>query len=363
MSRKFLILALAIVVVIGVFLHRYTGRSLNVEDSSSTRGGYFISSSDSLKTFPEIIRYTPPKGYYIYNPSIFLDDVRRRIYYSCRLTNKSNCPGSREPDVVVNKLVLTYVDTSTGARGPLNVITDFGIYNDSSTCNNMGVEDVRLWALSGRLYGIGTYVFGIHPKGGDGEKSSSPKCINRMVILEFDPHTLKLLNTSKLRLRQGGTGNEKNWSPVINRGGNEALFVYSWNPFVIIRWDSSTNEMVEAKREELSSMRNRKILGVENLTHARGSSQIVHHDKLQKFIGLVHTRDLAGKTYRHYFVELDQNLNISKVSDAICVNTNRGQHLCGIEFVSGASVFPNGDIALTYGLNDCEAKLAIVNRK
>lgn len=303
-------------------------------------------SLDNLVNLSRVIGYTPPPGFYTYNPSVCFDEKRRRMYFSMRVSNKG-C--GDDPRVTINNLVMAYTNFKFGANefnsGEFKYTElDLTTVNLPTSVNNVGIEDVRLWCRNRELYGIGTYV------------NKSRK--NQMVIIQFDPDTLQMLNLKSV----SSSKNEKNWAPIINESysnDDAQLFVYSWDPFVIITTDT------KVKTETIANMIERGVVGASNLKNCRGGSQVIRcHGNLNGYLAIVHTRDIAGKNYRHYLVQLDAKLNIVRVSDSFCIGTisNTPPTLCRVEFISGMVAF--GDkLIVTYGANDCTAHVSFVDLK
>ena len=316
----------------------------------------------------KLIGYTPPDGFYTYNPSVLYDKIRNRIYFSIRVSNKG-C--DTDPLVVQNMLLMIYVNvTRLEDLKPEKIIESRlhrNIHPPVGGCCNTGIEDIRLWSHQGELYGIGSYVMNTTPVGDKTNVQIQPTCKNRMVIVKFDPDSLEIIET--IQVSYGNGRNEKNWAPVIGPIEKDLqhrlpLFVYNWDPYIVIAWDPSCiagGKMTQWKSETITDMTNRGVVNISNLKNCRGGSQVVYTSD-QGYMAVVHTRDIAGKNYRHYLVYLDTNLDITAVSDSFCIDMQTSDPtLCGIEFVSGAAEITDGTVVVTYGAKDCTANVAVLD--
>jgi glycosyltransferase involved in cell wall biosynthesis len=134
---------------------------------------------------------------------------------------------------------------------------------------------------------------------------------------------------------------EKNWAPVVTNDGTDLSFVYR------------LGEMVDASGETYK----RTPLSFECSTLS-GGSQLVRING--GWLSLVHEARMRPgsplRYYSHRFVYFDKDFTVRKVSKPFVFNEKE------IEFAAGMCVHPvTGDLVISYGFNDKEARIATVS--
>jgi hypothetical protein len=144
---------------------------------------------------------------------------------------------------------------------------------------------------------------------------------------------------------------QKNWIPILKE--NVLYFVYSIDPFVIVRANTTTGEC-----DMVRTINNVKypFQRKEN-QFLRGSTQAVPYRG--GYLSLAHITTEVGhnKKYHHFFVYIDASLRNITISDKVCFG-----RCAPIQFAMGLSII--GDTAyITYGESDCHAKLTTMPLK
>ena len=73
-----------------------------------------------------------------------------------------------------------------------------------------------------------------------------------------------------------------------------------------------------------------------------------------------------GSQYSHFFYALEASAPFSLLatSNEFCLGTSADGTDCeSVQFVSGLALDPEGDFVLSFGVNDCEAKVGVVGRE
>lgn len=148
-----------------------------------------------------------------------------------------------------------------------------------------------------------------------------------MVLAKLNNNKLDIVTAFK-----SGQPTEKNWMPWVME--DELYFVYSSDPFIILRYDPQRNSLkdVSGKPEKRLSM-------------CRGGSNMVPYGN--NFIGVVHTKDTTNKkmNYRHRVLIAAHDFTVLKVSPEFSFE---GQD---VEFCAGLA-FKNDSMYFSYGVFD-----------
>lgn len=166
-----------------------------------------------------------PEGYYGTNPSVL--PVENGYIICIRALNYThNGPNIHQRTLTagerfrtVNRFVL--VDEAFQLRNTLPALNDY--FDD--------IEDIKLFMFNGSVMGVGSFVDPAH--GGD---------VICTALLSIDPGFDRgryTLIASPFGLRR-----EKNWAPFVHN--NAIHFVYSFDPFIVVRYDSGTGKVFVA---------------------------------------------------------------------------------------------------------------------
>ena len=191
--------------------------------------------------------------------------------------------------------------------------------------NPFGYEDCRLFELDGRLHASATIL--------DGNAA--------IAILEFSADG----DVVSAHIQKSDR-HEKNWMPVVQDGiqgaGSRLWFVYSVDPLVVLRYDTSSR-LVHPTVSEIAGRGG----------CLRGSSQLRPYG--DGFLAVVHqVHRMPTTTYLHRFVRFDRFLQVIAMSEPFYFVRR------GIEFCAGL-VHWRGKWVLSFGLADKDAQLALVD--
>lgn len=196
-----------------------------------------------------------------------------------------------------------------------------------------GYEDVRLFAVGDKLYGIATC------------REHSEENINQMCLIDIDKQHVVLLH---------GYGDkrtcEKNWAPLVT--DRTVYLVYSYSPLIVLKCDTISGLVSEYQTSSTIS----------DFSSYRGGSQFIPLtiQNQDGFIGVIHQvakRNLpggrVGRYYYHRFVFMTLNegvFDITKISHPFYFMEKT------IEFASGLCHDVRSNIlVLTFGFEDKQA--------
>jgi len=205
-----------------------------------------------------------------------------------------------------------------------------------------GLEDQRWVAHDGRLW---LTAMTCHVPGANGE----PRVVlGRLFEDQSGVEELVLLHYERAR------SCEKNWLPWSLDGA--MLLVYSYDPFVVLRVDTTTGACTEAVRwtPPWSALRWRG-----------GTPPVPFHGQPDRFLMLVHETVWPehATVYLHRWVELsaargatgERELRITRYSRLFSFEHHGVEYACGLLAESDGSLF------VTYGSEEREARYAVVD--
>lgn len=278
--------------------------------------GKLLPSAKSTK-----IKFEPPDGYRPMNPSVCRHNgelwcVVRAVNYSMSGRKYS----IDDPDRIVR------TENYLGRLGPSGELIDPKRMRDLDPSPRqdskiVGYEDIRLVSLKG-------------PEGPmlAGSCTVCDRDAARRMIAKLDLD--RDGNVTHAHVQESRQTHEKNWMPVVV--GGDIRFIYSLDPTVVIPGDA------------------RRACPLA-LDHARGGAAIAFEGG---YLCVVHETIEAVETriYLHRFVKLDAEFNVAAVSPSWIFQ------VYGIEFCAGL-VEDGPDLVLTYGIKDCEAWFARIDKK
>jgi|GEM_PF-3028152 len=190
------------------------------------------------------------------------------------------------------------------------------LFNTPNLCEN-GLEDVRLFIWDG-LYAIGV-------------AHTRSKNLSTQVLMKIDG--LKVVKYWPLQSPFGHSV-EKNWVPIVI--GKSLFLVYSFHPLIIFEFKNDKLEKV--KHDDVG-----------NISYGlRGGSPFIRFSN--KYIAIGHYKGFKSEGkfyYRHFFVTMDENLNIEEESEPFFI------HKPGVEFACGIYYDKKLDeLIISYGRND-----------
>ena len=196
-----------------------------------------------------------------------------------------------------------------------------------------GFEDCRLFRWRDRWWASATV------------RDQDPQMRAEMVLLEFDgAGSIHVART----LRGYGTQvHEKNWMPCVR--GDELLFVYGCDPFVVLRVVQIDDEIAHLQ------------VAVENVPtiaagQLRGGSQLIAFD--DGWLAVTHEVVYAGSArhYLHRMIWLNAAFQLRRITMPFFLKHE------GIEFVAGLATVPGRDaLVVSFGIRDANAAIAEIS--
>jgi predicted GH43/DUF377 family glycosyl hydrolase len=189
----------------------------------------------------------------------------------------------------------------------------------------LGAEDCRVFWWGGRRWLTAT------------RRDQRPDGACRMTLARIEQSRTECLDV----LEPGRqTGHEKNWMPFVL--ADELHFVYSCDPFTVLRWRSGTGSLAEVARTPAP----RVMAGL------RGGSQGVPVGGSYLFV--VHeAHDDGARSYSHRFLLMDRQLRPSGISPRFSFVGSE------IEFCAGAAL-AGDNLVMSFGVGDRVAALSLV---
>lgn len=191
-------------------------------------------------------------------------------------------------------------------------------------------EDVRLCnEEDGIVFGFGTRVDGrIHTP--------------RPYLLKWDKKTGQCVSNIEFEYNRDAC--EKNWLPW--QAGDKTLVLYSHSPHTI--FSTSRDAILDIQKCTKLNLDASGFSGSAAPVAWNGGWLYVVHECTRHVIN-------RKRTYLHRFCWMDAQLNLRSVSLPFCFEEK------GIEFCSGMALYEDG-VVLTYGINDCQARMCKVSR-
>ena len=261
----------------------------------------------------------------------------------------------------------------------------------------VGHDDGRLFELQGRPW----LAFASVARADDADR----KCEHRMELcpISFDAegratcdrmttvHWARADQISHDEMQAGRPGNvhQKNWSPVVHAG--ELFLVFTVEPFVVLRVDPTTGEAEQVGSDAPAGTGD--ALRVRADSPQGGSS--VHggthfvplpppsggddSDGGEEYLGIARVKGNSMIQYSAFFMTLRARpgtdgggFAISRVGSLFYLGSTSPAHrgMCeAIQFPGGLVIAPTGagpgatnhSLLVSYGTNDCEAKLAVMS--
>jgi predicted GH43/DUF377 family glycosyl hydrolase len=185
-----------------------------------------------------------------------------------------------------------------------------------------GYEDCRLVSWRGKLVASATVCDRI---AGDGR----PK----IAVLEMtDAGDVVAAHV------QPSNRHEKNWMPLLD--DDKLRFVYSVDPSIVLDYDEDSRQVVPSPVDVV--LRSGAI---------RGGSQLIAYG--DGYLGVIHQVYSRLPSYQHRLLLLDKQLRLVRTSLPFFFKHH------GIEFCAGLAQW-QGKIVMSFGINDREAHLAVV---
>ena len=402
---KILVTLLIIITIFYIIFHtlKYVFR----HTTKTTK--YYFKNNQKIVDIPQIVttQFTEYKKLYpsakitefrSFNPSVF--SYNNKFYYTLRVTNANYCANkNRIQNYVLNHQVTISFVVILSSEGNIIEIYAPELFNElQGDCYSIGFEDARPIVFNDKLYLVTS------------KRNESHQCTPKMHLIEislkdYDLDTVKVIDKYRvipLESPFNDSKPEKNWMPFVysanttidntqNSTGSSLCFVYSVKPHKIIQCgivddiSGNTGSDINIGNDNGGN----KTDGGKCIAHwstdsdivprgLRGSSQVI---KIKLPVGytdptfgaleyaymcLVHKRSISVITiygmYTSNFVLFKSTppFNIIKVGPEFTFDTLVDEKYSQIEFTSGLAIDANENLYITYGLNDCHAKLCIV---
>ncbi len=252
-------------------------------------------------------------GDWAYNPSLFVH--RGKLVASVRLYLE----GNRRENVIgeiddEGKLVNQRTLRSDALEPPFKWLPGF--------------EDLRLFSVRERVHAAAAVCARTH----DGRFRAV------MAILDLNDDLTKILSAHYQESRFA----EKNWMPIVE--DDVVRFVYQTEPHtIVLRWDQAAHRVMPEPPGVTGTI--------------RGGSQLLKLPDGRHLACVHENRAPAGHSvgrYTHRFVLFDKFLQLERKSEMFVFKET------GIEFCAGMALW-KGKLALSFGLQDKEAWIAVMN--
>lgn len=324
---------------IGQWAAEQLGLDPNVEEvyrnTARKNQVYYIKLLEELCsiTVKKELKYNLPEHWFPMNPSIvnWNDELwlnQRTVNY---FLSESGHYSTKNNDNITTKNYLVKLNKQ------LEIVSSNPIHNpdnwpDPAWPLVIGFEDCRLFVYQDNLYCSATVR----------ERNITGLC--EMFLFRINHVNSGMPKFELVNQMQGPNpfNHEKNWMPFTPT--EQIKFLYSHDPVLVI--GDKQNVLVNTPSS----------IAVENF---RGGGQIIKFDN--GYLSIVHESIDMNYNLRHYvhrFVYYNSNMQIEYLSPRFKLNGAR------IEFAAGIAQMPNSDnIVLSYGINDCNSWLAVVEKQ
>jgi hypothetical protein len=369
-------------------------------DNSSNVADLFGERFD-IKELPQVSDVYGLRDFKCYNPCLFtLQDgnlAPDEVYWVYRMCNFTLCPGNRN----------AFHDQRTQSRtlitNPSGDLFAISHPNVSGAVCAQGCQDARTFICDNKLYLACN-------------DTSGENCRREMYIMEVDinrvrsrsgpvrddnskkrdvkPRDVSVVSMERLNAEFGNERDQKNWMPLVI--DNQIYFVYSVNPHIILRYRPGLHPRKYPGKTRIPG--EKEIVNCEKVAETsnsklpsglRGGGQIIRVRKWNRthaltfrqrsdvsyrpedlYLGIVHTRDSLSEYSTYFYAfEIVHPYRVKYISKGF-VFGEAGSHSKRIQFASGLAqvVHRNHEtgrdenmLYITYGENDCTAKLCILN--
>lgn len=300
------------------------------------------------------------EDYRVFNPNGIQISQEGEIVIAMRASNdKDSFPLLQVFDSTMSRIIRS---------GKINIIDEHPILQKDKPS---GYEDMRIFQWKNEpntksKLAEGLYMIGVNI-------DRNPLGLPSMVLTKLND--FKSERVYHLKYKPLEKKPNKNWSPIPLFTESKEMqkektlgFVVDIDPLLIVKFDSNTGICVKAyefkKQLEIKSMRNSTITYQWQEIpddFQKVFSQIYPGSSDKKYVLMGHTKyiesehNVRGKliVYRHYFVIIDLNTGIVRVSDPFYVENSENPH---IEYISGFLFNDPKTITITYGLRDQDSK-------
>jgi tetratricopeptide (TPR) repeat protein len=297
---------------------------------------YVTSAAELMPSFAwRSVGFAPPDGYQATNPSV----VRRgeELLLVQRAVNYRIDEQFPEGDI---RRYATPDDAPIDTRNfLLRLGADFAILDSTEIMRPepmpepvwplvRGFEDLRPFEWQGGLWCVACVR----------ELNADAWCEQALARIDQTPDGACQLTDWRVLRPEGPQRHEKNWMPCVS--GDRLNFIYLCDPTRIV------DDQARTVSEETPPVQADQF---------RGGSQLVAFDGGR--LALIHEARVreGNREYRHRFVWFDSDLRLRRVTRPFHF------HGHGVEFGAGLAWHPDDKrLIITYGVGDCEARIATV---
>jgi hypothetical protein len=293
------------------------------------------------KIYPLIINYTKTNGTGLMNPSIFLDNgkkkvILRHVNYTLYHSELKVCHHTYGPLQYLNPenepyLITTnfYCTLDDNYEMTSSKKIDTSLHDKPSLWEFIGLEDARLVRWNGKLWTCGV------------RRDTTTNGEGRMEMCEIIEENNSIKEISRLRLPPPNDKEsycEKNWMPILDMPYH---FIKWTNPTEIVKVniDNITTETVILKEQDINI--DGDLRGGSQVIKWRNYHVAITHE-VRLFNNILGEKDAI---YRHRIVLWDEDWNIVNYSPDFSFMSGDIEFCCGL-------AFENGNFLITFGFQD-----------
>jgi len=278
----------------------------------------------------KLIAVTPHDGYTAMNPSV-ANGPDGRLAAIVRTVNYTIDGDGR--------YLIKKEGCEANGSNPINTINLFMRLDDDL---NPGGQREILWERPAPAFDLVTGLEDMRLFHHDGQWKATA-CIREYVASGVPQQVLCYLNADreikKWDCLTDGSGCEKNWMPIPDE---ELHYAYR------------LDQIVSGDVVKLAYQRNHPPVAVDNIS---GGSPLIRFKN--GWLAITHEAIDPGdyrRVYIHRWVWFSEDYTLRRLSDPFCFHAQQ------IEFAAGLAMHPNGlDLVVSYGVRDCEARIARVD--
>eukprot|EP00928_Gymnodinium_smaydae_P044577 TRINITY_DN2971_c0_g1_i2.p1 TRINITY_DN2971_c0_g1~~TRINITY_DN2971_c0_g1_i2.p1 ORF type:complete len:496 (+),score=72.33 TRINITY_DN2971_c0_g1_i2:25-1488(+) len=342
------------------------------------------------------------KGWAAYNPAVlpiewrgqrsFLLTYRVSTWNLCKWDARSSpldrLPVIKDKKTVTSKIAAVILNSNFEVVLPVQDID--GIAHKDHICNHhtgmrrAGVDDGRLFMLSGQPWLLFAAV---------ALKGERSYCFHHMMLCQLelpDSETGQVRCLRKIPLKFGRADeiseaaksegrlqnvHQKNWSPFVS--GDKLYLVFTVEPFTVVHVDPATGHCTQVSETPTPAMKvfhRAASPGQHSTFGVHGGSPYIQlpapNEREHLGIGRVARGNTQYVLFFHTLVPIGKpssdsaprQFAISRVSPLFCFASTSPAHagLCETIQFAGGLFIEDDHLIVTYGTNDCEAKVAFM---
>jgi len=274
------------------------------------------------------------KNYHAYNPGCFVHN--NDIYIVVRICNLTWCSGTFTLQNNFSSTLIVF-SVKSGKFLVVDIAPSTNFYTQH------GIEDPKCIIQNGKLY-----MFCTHHN----ERDMPRICVLYTNVQSLVNDVEEGENAHYFQASSIGVSNialmpiEKNWMPV--EIGNDLYLIYRLEPFTLLYVNRSTWTCTK-----ISEKRSGKF----GWDIIRGTSNVIDYDDYKLCIG--HYRN-DNSDYFHTFIKITPQKNMQIIEKSSMFKFDRKNK---VEFANGLTADLDGNIIVTYGVQDCTANIIRISPK